>query len=377
MNLRWALPLAAATLLTALMIAWGMQQRERNAQLRHVCEAIDGGCARRRSDDGTSCEECSDLLEASTWQPLNGSARANLFVAAARVGLLGDGLRACAALMDIGTFEGGLRGAMASRDLQPSESCMVSVDDFISIETVKVLLGPEFVERVPDAGNEEEEDVWLSLLLHREKRRPRSALAPYIHSSFSLPSSVPAGWNPETKKGSKRRASLPSLELADGMRDKVDDLYSSLVEPAIEQLPHILAEGLEGTVGIVGEEGGDKGAAEKLAKLYSFQPYLETYLALRTRVFGDAKQSRIAGLQGTSFLVPLLDMLNHGGNRSSATIAFDVKRRGFVLRPARAVSRGEQITWNYVTHCRELALNVYGFFDDEMEPCPVALSSDS
>ena len=69
--------------------------------------------------------------------------------------------------MDIGTFEGGLRGAMASRDLQPSDECMVSADDFISIETVKVLLGPEFVERVPDAGNEEEEDVWLSLLLHR------------------------------------------------------------------------------------------------------------------------------------------------------------------------------------------------------------------
>ena len=84
------------------------------------------------------------LFQASTWAPLDANARAELYVASAAVGLLGEDIRACARLMQPAEFQYGadliVRGAAASADLPPEVLCTIGEGAFLSIATVQRIL---------------------------------------------------------------------------------------------------------------------------------------------------------------------------------------------------------------------------------------------
>lgn len=354
------------------------------------CANAFGGCA--RTSVLGACLECADLHSAAAWKSLNTSARAELFVAAAKSGLLTPGLKSCAERMTPNNFwhDGApLRGVAAAVDLDEGVVCTIGDLDLISVATVRSMLGPEFIglQKVHGdaagakiSGSEQEslsrkasdDRALLAVLLLRERARAKSVLAPYIHSCLTLPENVPAGWDPKSGYGSHRRAVLlPDPRLlakTDMLRALIAEKYAALVPAALARLPHVLAEGLP-----CDDRGCD---SRELSNMYSLEHFTEVWLAITSRDFVNSLQARSStpldrGMPFPStFLVPLVDLMNHDQSRP-IDVVYDVYRRGFVVRARRRVRRGEELLVSYGTQlCRETSISRYGFTEKQMGPCP-------
>ena len=380
-----------------------------------VCESVDGGCAQRASSG--ACEQCADLLSKSTWGPLNARARATLFIAAAATGELGSGLRSCAQVMLAADFESPLekeigaagsssRGAAAAVDLKEGFACLIPEAELLSVTTARSLFKTPGDGRQaqllsdprPAAKNTAgDERGQLALLVMRERARPRSKLAPYIHTFLSAPPpDLPAAWDPQSEEGKARRGALAAsqpggingsrlLLRADFVRRSIARHYAQLVPRAISAMPSSLSEGLPcslgsslgGSLGGKPKQGASSCSHEELSAVYSLQRFVEVWCAITARDFVNSRQLTSAeplGAGGTpfpaTFLVPLIDLMNHGGAESTMRVTYDLKLRGFVMRAVRRVLRGEQLTFRYSSQlCREEAFTIYGFSDQSFLPC--------
>ena len=213
----------------------------------------------------------------------------------------------------------------------------------------------------------------LAVLLLREGAKEHSPLLPYIQSFLQLPPGVPAGWDPSTDAGAARRAELQAsnpraLVMADALRRLIAKKYDAIVPAAIEWTVSTNSSPL----------GSAHGGREELARTYSLARFRDVWLAIASRDFTNSLQATNPkpldrGLPfPATFLVPLIDLMNHGGSNSNVAVSFDhTRRRGFVMTARRAIRRGEELRFNYGMLCAEKSLMMYGFADEEMETCPM------
>jgi hypothetical protein len=329
------------------------------------------------------------------WTALDESARADLFVAAAKSELLDSRLQSCGAYMTPAYFRHGdavIRGAAASADIETGFMCVVNQDHLISVATVRAMLGSELIrlQTLPGSRGDgitahsgetlrrrvSEDRALMAVLLLRERSRSRSRLAPYIHAFLQLPDGVPAGWDGQTPEGAERRSLLKAtspalLEKADMLRAVIAQKHAQLVPKALEQLPGVLSEGLPCSVGAAGC------GKEELARYYSVERFAQVWLAISSRDFVNSLQEKSeTPLDGahpfpTTFLVPLADLMNHDQSRPTVEVSYDVHRRGFVLQATRLVREGEELLFSYGSQlCRQTSLGRYGFVDSDMDACP-------
>lgn len=338
-----------------------------------------------------------DLHLRASWDTLNASSRATLFVAAAATGKLGSGLQVCASVMEATEFPYQLasgetvlsRGAAAATDLEESFACLIPEAALLSATTVRSLLesqaplggqARQLLDHRVTAGTAAAERGLLALLLIRERARERSVLAPYIHACLRLPLEIPAGWDPHSDEGGAQRAALGAsrpdlLARADVVRRSIARHYAQLVPTAIDAMAAGLSEGLPCSLD---RPAPASCARKELEAIYSPQRFAEVWVAITSRDFVNSRQRASAEPLGTdgalfpaTFLVPLVDLMNHGGAESTMRVAYDLKHRGFVMRAARRIARGEQLTFRYSTQlCREEAFTIYGFSDPAASPCP-------
>ena len=149
-------------------------------------------------DGGASVQASyhNQIFQASTWEPLDAAARAELYVGAAGTGLLGQELRACARLIQPAAFAYDgmvVRGAAAVEELSPSILCSIGDGAILSLATVKAMLSSSLGELDPLLSREieglealvtspAEERSLLAVLFIREAGRASSPLMPYMQA---------------------------------------------------------------------------------------------------------------------------------------------------------------------------------------------------
>lgn len=343
----------------------------------------------------------NELHDKMTWSHLNDSARASLFVKAASSGRLASGLQACAEHMLVDSFggEGGMRGAKAVSQLRPGFICAVSDDGLLSVATVRSMMGDAIIKILSSSrvGGDEasvatawnggaaesmaeslsrqpaDDRALMAVLFLREAAKAHSPLMPYIQSFLHLPEGVPAGWDTDTDEGAARRAQLReanprAMLMADVQRRLIARKYDSLVPAAIRQT-------LETGMPLGGPEADT--SREALDRIYSLARFREVWLAIASRDFTNSLQStsRTPLDRGhpfpTTFLAPLIDLMNHGGTASNVDVRYDPSHHGFVMAAKRTIRAGEELRFSYGSNlCVEQALMLYGFEDEEMRPCP-------
>jgi len=316
----------------------------------------------------SASSEEPDLFLAATWEPLNAVARADLYLAAAGAGKLGEDsydLIPAAQLIQPGEFPYGnqlVRGAMAADDIPPSVFCVIGEGALISLASMVRNLGRKYSDQNQLLLSREidsieslvltpaDERALLTLLIMREATRTSSPFVPYIMSFLhSAHEHIPSAWDPTSTEGAKRRAGLAGLDqlggptllsAADELRKVILNNYETLVPRALEKLPRLL--------GVIGPDVVD------VADVYTIQRFAEIWLAIRSRSF----QNDAHGM-----LVPLACLMNHPveGQDSNVEIRVDANL-GVLFRAKRYIKRGEQLTYSYGDNLRaERALLVYGF----------------
>jgi len=316
------------------------------------------------SPDGAASPQEPDLFRASTWAPLNAVARADLFVAAAEAGKLGENnydLIPAAQLVEAGEFQYGnqlVRGAKAISDIPASVFCVIGEDALISLASVVRSLDRRYSDRAALSVEiraiaglvtaPADERALLTLLLLREASRTSSPLMPYMMSFLrSAHEHIPSAWDPATAEGASRRRGIIALDggatlltAADEIRKVMSENYAALVPRALEKLPHLL--------GVTGPDQVD------VTELYTFQRFAEIWLAIRSRSFQN-------GAHGV--LVPLACLMNHPAEGEESNVEIQVgSDGGMVLKATRHIKRGDQLTYSYGADLlAERALLVYGF----------------
>merc|ERR1719491_2218130 len=134
-----------------------------------------------------------DLFRASTWAPLDAIQRADLYLAAAEAGKLGEDLHQLiplAQLIEPGEFPYGnqlVRGAKATTDIPPSILCTIGERASISVPSIVHMLRREHANLSHELDAIEsllstpaDERSLLALLILREASRPSSPVMPYV-----------------------------------------------------------------------------------------------------------------------------------------------------------------------------------------------------
>ena len=303
----------------------------------------------------------SDLFRASTWTPLDAIARADLYLAAAEAGQLGEEyhhLIPLARLIEPGEFPYGnhlIRGAKATADIPPSTQYNIGERALLSVPSLLHKLHSEHTnddDHPPlniDAiealiTTPADERSLLTILLLREASRPSSPVMPYILTFLrSAHENIPSSWDPTSPTGANRRAALAGLpngptllHAADELRKHIIVNYGRFVPQALERFPQLFGVDVEGS------------------EVYSVQRFIEIWLAVRSRSFQN-------GAHGV--LVPLACLMNHPVEGENANVEIGVgSDNGLVLRAMRFIERGEQLTYSYGDGLTaERALLVYGF----------------
>jgi len=112
------------------------------------------------------------------------------------------------------------------------------------------------------------------------------------------------------------------------------------------------------------------------ADMYSLDRFRQAWLAIASRDFTNTLQAASPTPLDdghpfpATFLVPIVDLMNHGGGASNVDVRFDRRRGGFVLTATKSIRRGEELRFSYGKLCAEQALLTYGFADDDMVACP-------
>jgi len=300
-----------------------------------------------------------------------------------------------------------MRGAAATGEHGPgSVICSVSEEGLLSVSTVRTMMDDVFVRSLRPSGRRRsgmaashgvsdpaatgattdtllrqpsDDRALLAVLLLRERAKEHSPLAPYIRSFLHLPAGVPSGWDPATEEGAARRAELQfsnpkALLMADLLREQIATTYLALVPAAIEAT---LGSGspLGGEARTAGGGVAD-GLREHLTDMYSLDRFRQAWLAIASRDFTNTLQAASPTPLDdghpfpATFLVPIVDLMNHGGGASNVDVRFDRRRGGFVLTATKSIRRGEELRFSYGKLCAEQALLTYGFADDDMVACP-------
>jgi len=313
--------------------------------------------------NGAISSEEPDFFLATTWAPLNGVGRAELYLAAVGAGKLGEDsypLIPVAQLIKTGEFQYGkilVRGAEATADIPPSDICTIGENALISLSSVVRKLSRKYTKDITVSAEinsiqdlvrtPADERALLTLLILREGTRTSSPLIPYIMTFLlSAHEHIPSAWDHTSADGAARRAGLVNVDggaalimAADALRKAIAKDYNELAPRAIEKLPRLL--------GLTGPDIVD------VTKLYTFQNFAEIWLAIRSRSIEN---------NGYGALVPILCLMNHPGEGEVSNVNIGINSNGnMVLKAKRYIKRGEQLTLSYGDLSAERALLVYGF----------------
>lgn len=304
-----------------------------------------------------------DLFRASTWTPLDAIQRADLYLAAAEAGKLGEHLHQLiplARLIEPGEFPCGnqlVRGAKATASIPPSILCTIGERASISVPSIVHMLRREHTNLSHEldaigslVSSPADERSLLALLILREASRPSSPVMPYVLTFLrGAHEHIPSSWDPASPAGADRRASLAGLDNGPALLHAADELRKHIVENYL----HFVPQALERLPQLLGVTTGPDDDIDVAKELYSMQRFIEVWLAIRSRSFQN-------GAHGV--LVPLACLMNHPAEGEKANVEIGVGAdHGLVVRAVRNIEIGEQLTYSYGNLTAERALLVYGF----------------
>ena len=326
-----------------------------------------------------------------------------------------------------------IRGAAAASSIHSGFVCSIGEAATLSAATVREMLGRYFMDSQELSTSQLEplpagavaaaetlkrkpvdDRALLAVLLLRERGRKRSPLMPYVQAFLSpAEPTIPTMWDPKTPDGALRRATFlrdqqqqpqqqpqqqqqsaggsgagggggggggaSLLRAVDMLRREVEKHHEALIPRALARVPSILSQGLGDEVPELAKGGeSDEQGMAALRRYYSVERFTEMWANILSRDFVNGLQERSEkpldrGLYPfpTTFLVPLADLMNHGGPSSNVEVSYDARRRGFVLKALRGIRAGEEMRFSYAASlCRQQALLRYGFADREMPECP-------